>query len=52
MLDWVEEHSWLSDEVASRWLAAGEAPKRADLQKELMARGSDVYLADVLHGMP
>jgi hypothetical protein len=52
MLDWAEEHSWLLDEVAPRWLATGEAPKRADLQKEFMARGSDVYLADVLHETP
>jgi hypothetical protein len=52
MLDWAERYAWLLDEVASRWLDAIEPPKRADLQQALMARGSDVYLADVLHEMP
>jgi hypothetical protein len=52
MLDWAETYAWLLDEIASQWLAAMDPPKRADLQQALMARGSDVYLADVLHEMP
>jgi hypothetical protein len=52
MLDWVDRYAWLLDQVATRWLDAVEPPKRADLQQALMASGSDVYLADVLHKMP
>jgi hypothetical protein len=52
MLDWAERYAWLLDSVASQWLDGVEPPKRADLQQALMASGSDVYLADILHEMP
>jgi hypothetical protein len=52
ILEWANRYSWLLDEVASRWLSDMEPPKRSDLQQELMARGSDVYIADILSEMP
>jgi hypothetical protein len=52
VLDWAGQHAWLLDEIAVRWLRSGEPPGRPELQHDLLARGVDIYLAEVLEAMP